>query len=103
MDNDHITRRGLVLGCVALMTSGCTTASWPVGNPFSSTGSPIRRREVAYSGSEQPGSVVVNTYERRLYYVEGEGRATRYGVAVGEEGLTLKGSAVVGRKAEWPS
>lgn len=103
MDNDHITRRGLILGCVALMASGCTTASWPIENPFSSTSSRIRRREVAYSGSEQPGSIVVNTYERYLYYVEPEGRATRYGVAVGEEGLTLKGSAVVGRKAEWPS
>lgn len=49
------------------------------------------------------GSIVVNTYERQLYYIEGDGMAMRYAVAVGEEGLTLKGQATVGRKAEWPS
>jgi lipoprotein-anchoring transpeptidase ErfK/SrfK len=45
----------------------------------------------------------VDTSERLLYYVEGNGQAVRYGVAVGEEGLSLKGRATIGRKAEWPS
>jgi len=58
---------------------------------------------VAFSGSEQPGSILINTNERYLYAVEGDGWATRYGIAVGEEGLTLKGPAEVGRKEEWPS
>ncbi len=103
MNNDHITRRGLIWGCVAVMASGSSAACSSIANPYSRTRSSIQRREVAYSGYEPPGSIVVNTYERYLYYVEPQGRATRYGVAVGEEGLTLKGSAVVGRKAEWPS
>ncbi len=101
MDHHHISRRGLVLACVALAT-GCTAAGSPMRGSFSRS-SPIRRQEVAYAGSEPPGSIVVNTYERYLYFIEPQGRATRYGVAVGEEGLTLKGNAVVGRKAEWPS
>ncbi|MEJ1731179.1 L,D-transpeptidase, partial [Escherichia coli] len=46
---------------------------------------------------------VVNTPERRLYYVLGNGRAIRYGIGVGREGLALRGNATVGRKAEWPS
>ena len=63
----------------------------------------LRRQEVTFVTKEPAGTIVVNTYERYLYHVEGGGRATRYGVAVGEEGLTLKGEASVGRKAEWPS
>jgi lipoprotein-anchoring transpeptidase ErfK/SrfK len=46
---------------------------------------------------------VVNTPERRLYYVLGGGRALRYGIGVGREGLALRGNATVGRKAEWPN
>ena len=103
MDKDHITRRSLLLSCLAMMATSCSTLNSSVRNPYASRTSPIQRREVAYSGGEAPGSIVVNTYERFLYYVEPEGRAIRYGVAVGEEGLTLKGNAVVGRKAEWPS
>jgi lipoprotein-anchoring transpeptidase ErfK/SrfK len=63
----------------------------------------FRRRRVRYDGNEQPGSIVVDTSSRYLYAVEADGWATRYGVAVGEEGLTLKGEASVGRKADWPS
>jgi lipoprotein-anchoring transpeptidase ErfK/SrfK len=45
---------------------------------------------------------VVDVRNRFLYYVEGPNDATRYGVGVGRAGLTFKGKAVVGRKAEWP-
>src|SRR5690606_33110840 len=45
----------------------------------------------------------VDTPARRLYYVLGNGRAMRYGIGVGREGLALRGHARVGRKAEWPS
>jgi lipoprotein-anchoring transpeptidase ErfK/SrfK len=63
----------------------------------------LRRREVAYDSSHPAGTVVVNTPERRLYYVLGNGRAIRYGIGVGREGLALAGNATVGRKAEWPT
>ncbi len=62
-----------------------------------------RREEVAYSGSEAPGTVVVDTYSRKLYLVGEGGTATRYPIAVGREGLSFRGTGVVGRKAEWPS
>ncbi len=45
---------------------------------------------------------MVDTPERRLYYVLGDGRAIRYGIGVGREGLALRGNATIGRKAEWP-
>lgn len=61
------------------------------------------KTEVAYSGSEAPGTVVVDTYARKLYLVGEGGTATRYPIAVGREGLSFRGEGVVGRKAEWPS
>ncbi|MBN2629973.1 MAG: L,D-transpeptidase family protein [Rhodobacteraceae bacterium] len=61
------------------------------------------RTEVAYAGDEAPGSIVVDIYARKLYHVMEGGRATRYGIAVGREGLSFQGNATVGRKQEWPS
>jgi lipoprotein-anchoring transpeptidase ErfK/SrfK len=49
------------------------------------------------------GSLIVISAEFHLYHIIGRGRAIRYGVAVGRPGLTYRGEAVVGRKAEWPS
>ncbi len=63
----------------------------------------LRRQEVAYETTYPAGTVVVDTPARRLYFVLGGGRAVRYGVGVGRQGLALKGNAYVGRKAEWPS
>ena len=45
----------------------------------------------------------MNVGERRLYLVQPGGMAIRYAVGVGrEEALNFRGSAVIGRKAEWP-
>lgn len=60
------------------------------------------RREVAYNGSEQPGTIVVDTGARYLYLVRENGRAIRYGIGVGKAGLAWSGRAAVGRKAPWP-
>lgn len=60
------------------------------------------RREVAYYGREEPGTVVVDTAARYLYLVREGGRAIRYGIGVGKEGLAWAGRARVGRKAAWP-
>ncbi|MDF2995091.1 MAG: ErfK/YbiS/YcfS/YnhG family protein [Xanthobacteraceae bacterium] len=62
-----------------------------------------QRSIVDYTGRERPGTIVVDTDRKFLYYVEDGGKAIRYGVTVGEEGLAFKGEAKVGRKAEWPT
>ena len=109
MNNNKITRRGLILGGLALMAAGCTTgrqALIPISSAFTGrTGLDprYRRRHVRYDGSEKAGTIVVDTSEKFLYSVEEGGWATRYGVGVGEQGLSLKGIATIGRKAEWPS
>ena len=61
------------------------------------------RTEVAYTGPEAPGTVVVDTFARKLYLVGEGGTATRYPIAVGREGLSFRGTGTIGRKAEWPS
>jgi lipoprotein-anchoring transpeptidase ErfK/SrfK len=64
--------------------------------------SPIRREVVAYAGPHGPGTIIVSTSERRLYYTLGDGRAIKYGVGVGREGFAWSGTHRVSRKAEWP-
>ena len=61
------------------------------------------KAEVVFNGDDAPGTIVVDTFARRLYYVQEGGMATRYAIAVGREGLSFRGSGVIGRKAEWPS
>src|SRR5215216_2662491 len=51
---------------------------------------------------EKPGTIVVETKERQLYYVLPNKRAIRYGVAVGDEAFGWTGTATIQRKAEWP-
>ncbi len=61
------------------------------------------RRQVPFAGPYRPGTIVVDVADRRLYFVEPGGVAIRYTVGVGrEEALNFRGSAVIGRKAEWP-
>jgi lipoprotein-anchoring transpeptidase ErfK/SrfK len=62
----------------------------------------LRRQIVAYRTTEARGTVVVDTANRRLYYVLGDGQAVRYGIGVGREGFTWSGVRSVGAKAEWP-
>lgn len=63
---------------------------------------PIPRKVVDYGGKYTPGTIVVNTPERRLYLVLDDGKAIRYGIGVGREGFQFQGKYNVTRKAEWP-
>ncbi len=106
MSDNEISRRGLVLGGLALMLSGCTQATGAMSLAFPERPLPdprFQRQRVQYDGGESPGTIVVDIADRFLYAVEEDGWATRYGVAVGEQGLTFTGRATVGRKADWPS
>jgi lipoprotein-anchoring transpeptidase ErfK/SrfK len=106
----EFTRRKFIWIGIALAASGCVSAPPEYvevdGVKFNKR-APIdpkyRRQRVRYDGGGAPGSIVVDTNEKFLYLVEGGGEATRYGVGVGQAGLSLKGNATVGHKAEWPS
>jgi len=57
---------------------------------------------VAYTGSQKPGTIIINTSEKYLYHVMADGQARRYGVGVGKEGHAWSGTEKITRKAEWP-
>ncbi len=63
----------------------------------------FRRQIVDYSTTERPGTIVVNTPERHLYYVMPGGKAIRYGISVGKAGFAWAGEAYIAWKQEWPA
>ncbi|MBP2547476.1 lipoprotein-anchoring transpeptidase ErfK/SrfK [Neorhizobium galegae] len=112
-----ISRRGLMFG-LPLFLAGCSSTTinpqlnyaalpdekFPLRQvPIDKIKPELRRTEVDYVTTEKPGTIVVDTPARRLYYVLENGRALRYGIGVGRAGLALSGNAYVGRRAEWPS
>lgn len=62
----------------------------------------FERTEVAYVTTEAPGTVIVDPHAHYLYYVMPNGRAMRYGVAVGKQGFSWSGRAIIKTKQEWP-
>src|SRR5215212_2640437 len=62
----------------------------------------VRREVVPWNKGFGPGTVIVSTRERRLYYVLGNKQAIRYGVGVGRQGFTWSGTKTVSMKREWP-
>jgi lipoprotein-anchoring transpeptidase ErfK/SrfK len=64
--------------------------------------SPIPRTTVSYVGNYAPGTVVVDTAERRLYLVLPNGQALRYGIGVGRDGFRWGGTHRISAKKEWP-
>jgi len=112
-------RAWLLMGVTGLLLGGCmqstlapsTNASFTprdrqllAHTPYAqaSVSENFRRHIVDYSRKEIAGTILVDTEERYLYYVLPQGKAIRYGVAVGEEAMAFSGVARVGRLAEWP-
>lgn len=65
-------------------------------------GSPIKREIVSYETKLKPGTIVVETSERRAYFVLEGGKAVKYGIGVGRDGFRWSGQHRITRKAEWP-
>ena len=62
------------------------------------------RKQVAWKETKYaPGSLIVKTPERALYYVMADGEAMRYSIGVGREGFQWSGNSRIVAKAEWPS
>ena len=88
---------GPVAPHVELPASAVTTVAVPREVPEQ-----YKRRVVRFSTPEKPGTIIVDTNNKYLYYIEGPNSATRYGIGVGREGFGWSGVVNVGRKAEWP-
>jgi lipoprotein-anchoring transpeptidase ErfK/SrfK len=66
-------------------------------------GSDLSRTRVSFAGDHRPGTIVIDTAERRLYLVQPDGTALRYAIGVGRAGFTWKGVRKVTEKKQWPS
>lgn len=62
----------------------------------------LNRQIVPYTGSEAPGTVVVNTGTKFLYLVLADGQAMRYGIGVARSGFEWSGTHSITAKREWP-
>jgi lipoprotein-anchoring transpeptidase ErfK/SrfK len=58
---------------------------------------------VSYETEHKAGTIVIDTNNRFLYLVLGNGQARRYGVGVGKPGFEWAGAHTITRKAEWPT
>jgi len=73
------------------------------GQPGEQTVHPRYLKQVVdYDGNERGGTVIINTNERFLYLIQGDGTAIRYGIGVGRPGFTWAGVRQITRKREWP-
>ncbi len=70
-------------------------------NFFGSFGS--GRSVVSFPTNHKPGTIVISTQQRRLYFVLGNGQALSYGVGVGRVGFTWSGVTRISAKREWPN
>jgi lipoprotein-anchoring transpeptidase ErfK/SrfK len=101
-------RRVFLLSGLAALAASPASAEWRVGNRLFNFNSPTRRKYkgksvVPFRTKEPPGTIIISTRKRRLFYVLGDGTAISYGVGVGRFGFTWRGVAKIGRKAEWPA
>ncbi len=74
-------------------------ATNPAPRPFDPK---YEKQEVAYDGKEAPGTIVIDTPDKFLFLVEGDGKALRYGIGVGRPGFTWSGVKTITAKREWP-
>jgi len=104
---------GLALGgCMAETLQPSTQASWNARDkqlmanlPYAQASIPeqYQRHIVEFTRKEAPGSIVIDSDNKFLYYVLPRGQAIRYGIAVGEDAQAWSGIAKIGRMEEWPA
>jgi lipoprotein-anchoring transpeptidase ErfK/SrfK len=94
----------LVASTGALAAPDISVFSYPPASPDSEevAAAPIPREIVDYDGPYAPGSVIVDTSERRLYFVLPDHQAIKYAVGVGRPGFEWSGVSRIANKREWP-
>ena len=70
--------------------------------PISKVDKRYHRQIVSYATKERPGTIIVDTPRKFLYFVLPGNKAVRYGIGVGKEGFAWEGEAYIAWKQEWP-
>jgi lipoprotein-anchoring transpeptidase ErfK/SrfK len=71
--------------------------------PLDQLAEPLRRQIVDFPTDQAPGTIIINTAERRLYFITGQNKALRYGIAVGKAGFEWAGEANITERKPWPT
>jgi lipoprotein-anchoring transpeptidase ErfK/SrfK len=112
--------RAVIFVIIGLMLGGCmeetlaptSQAGWTARDkqlmsnlPYAQAAIPeeFKRHIVDYDRKEAPGTIVIDSDNKFLYYVMPNNKAIRYGIAVGEEAEAWSGIAKVGRMEQWPA
>jgi len=75
---------------------------WTLRTPFGILYSETPRETISYQSGQAPGTIIVDTRNRYLYYIVGHDQAIRYSIAVGKEGYSWSGTSTISAKREWP-
>jgi lipoprotein-anchoring transpeptidase ErfK/SrfK len=102
----------VLCGCMQETLQPASQAGWNARDkqlmsnlPYAQASIPetYQRHIVDYTRKEAPGSILIDTDNKFLYFVLPKGQAIRYGIAVGEAAQAWSGIAKIGRLAEWPA
>jgi lipoprotein-anchoring transpeptidase ErfK/SrfK len=105
MNRRELLLGGITLGFLALPETAAAEAErFPISRgDVRKVPAKFRRRKVRFEADYSPGTIVVDTASKYLYFVTGNGSAIRYGIGVGRQGFSWSGTAVIRRKAKWPT
>jgi lipoprotein-anchoring transpeptidase ErfK/SrfK len=91
------------------MGDGNAVSGWNTGTQMASAtiyaaprAGQIEKKIIAFESTLAPGSILVRTHERKLYFILPGGQAAMYPIGVGRDGYTWSGSNSITRKAQWP-
>lgn len=105
-----LTRRALLMSAVAAgVFSRDALAKNVPGEPFpvsdreqDAVEPKFRRQDSSFASAEAPGTIVIDQKKKFLYFVQGNGKAIRFGVSVPKKGHVWDGETVVEKMAKWP-
>jgi lipoprotein-anchoring transpeptidase ErfK/SrfK len=111
------TSRLLVVFALAALAAGCRVETFPdpaltardvellsLTPTFARNQDPFRMRQRMKDNTGQPpGTIVIDSDSKFLYFVEDRGTMLRYEISVGAQEYTWRGDAFIRRKAEWPN
>ncbi len=63
---------------------------------------PLEPARVTFANTETPGTILIDTERRKLYFTLTTREAYEYPISVGREGFTWTGTESISRIAEWP-
>ncbi len=101
-----LTRRSLLSVLASLAVTVPALAEEPFRiSPYDVGKVPYKfqRREMAYKSDEPPGTIIVDTQKKFLYFILSGDRAIRYGIGVGSVYTRWSGTATIARKSKWPT